>query len=334
MATVFLTGGTGFIGSHLAEALVARGHTVRALVRGEAKWLEGTDVEIVKGSLSDIGVLWEAVEGVDYVYHLAGVTRAQDDDAFEVGNVRATLNLLGAVKGNAPNVKRVLVTSSLAAVGTCEGTPPIADEDSPLVPISRYGASKMRMEAALSDPQQMTQSYLDALPITVVRPPAVYGPREADIYTFFQTCSKGICPVVGDPFKPVLSLVHVRDLVNGMIDAAHSDATVGETLFLGSPRVYSWSEVRDATAKALGRRMVTVRIPRFLVGTIGAAAEAFGKVSGTYPPLNREKAREIRDACTACSSAKAHRLFNYAPTVGLDEGISETIDWYRANDWL
>ena len=334
MATVFLTGGTGFIGSHLAEALVARGHTVRALVRGEAKWLDGVDVEIVRGSLSDIGVLWEAVAGADYVYHLAGVTRAQDDDAFEAGNVRATLNLLGAVKGNAPGVKRVLITSSLAAVGTCAGDPPIADEASPMQPISRYGASKMRMEKALSDPQQMTQSYLDALPITVVRPPAVYGPREADIYTFFKTCSKGICPVAGDPFKPVLSLVHVRDLVGGMIDAAESDATVGETLFVGSPRVYSWAEVRDATANALGRRLLTVRLPRFLVGPIGAAAEAWGKVSGSYPPLNREKAREIRDACTACSSAKAHRLFGYAPTVGLDQGIAETIEWYRANDWL
>jgi nucleoside-diphosphate-sugar epimerase len=334
MATVFLTGGTGFIGSHLAEALVAQGHTVRALVRDQPKWLEGVGVEIVKGSLSDIGVLWDAVEGADYVYHLAGVTRAQDEDAFENGNVRATLNLLGAVKGNAPDVQRVLITSSLAAVGRCEGDPPIATEHTPLAPISKYGASKARMEAALADPQQMTQSYLDALPLTIVRPPAVYGPREADIFTFFQTCSKGVCPVVGDPFAPALSLVHVRDLVEGMIGAAQSGATVGETMFLGSPVVYSWAEIRDATKAALDRRVVTVRVPRLLVGAIGAVSEAVGKVTGSYPPLNREKALEIRDACKACSSARAHQLFGYAPSVTLEQGIAETIAWYRAEGWL
>jgi nucleoside-diphosphate-sugar epimerase len=334
MATVFLTGGTGFIGSHLAEALVARGHTVRALVRSEPKWLEGVGVEVVQGSLSDIGVLWEAVQGVDYAYHVAGLTRAEDEEAFEKANVRATLNLLGAVKSGAPDVKRVLIVSSLAAVGRCDRTPPVADEASPLDPISRYGASKARMERALDDPQQMTQSYRDALPITVVRPPAVYGPREADIFTFFQMCSKGVCPVVGDPFRRVLSLVHVRDLVAGMIAAAESPEAVGETFFLGSPRVYSWAEVRDATREALGRRMVTVRVPRAFVGAIGAASEAFGKITGTYPALNREKARELRRACTACSSAHAHQTFGYAPSIDLEEGIAETIAWYRANDWL
>ncbi|HYE59367.1 MAG TPA: NAD-dependent epimerase/dehydratase family protein, partial [Rhodothermales bacterium] len=258
--TVFLTGGTGFIGSHLAEALVARGDHVRALVRGAPKWLaEVPGVEIVKGGLDDEEALREGVTGADVVYHVAGVTRAPDEATFEAGNVTATVRLLETVRAAAPGVRRVVVTSSLAAVGACTGG--VATEESPLRPISRYGASKARMEAALA-------AFSD-LPLTVVRPPAVYGPREADIFTFFQTVSRGLCPVVGDPRVPALTLVHVRDLVAGMLLAGDRPEAIGQTYFFGSPRDYSWGEIRDAAAQALGRRAVTVRVPRALVGPIG-----------------------------------------------------------------
>ena len=323
--TVFLTGGTGFIGSHLAEVLAARGDRVRALVRGAPKWLEGVPVEPVRGDLSDPAVLRAGLAGVDVVFHVAGLTRALDAAAFTEANVTATTRLLDAVKASAPGVQRVVVTSSLAAVGVCTGG--VATEGSPLRPLSRYGASKAAMERALG-------SYRADLPLTVVRPPAVYGPREADILTFFQTAAKGLCPIVGDPDVPALTLVHVRDLVAGMLRAADRPEAVGETFFLGSPRDYSWGEIRDATAKALGRRLVTVRVPRALVGPVGALAEIGGRLVGRYPALNREKARELRDACTRCASDKARRLLGYAPSVDLDAGIAETIRWYRAHGWL
>lgn len=332
MTTVFLTGGTGFIGSHLAEALVARGHHVRALVRSDPKWLAGTKVEVVKGDLSDPEVLWKALDGVEYVYHVAGVTRATDDAAFEAGNVRATLNLLGAVKMAAPGVKKVMITSSLAAVGTCAGG--VATEETPLTPISRYGASKARMEAALREKHDLTESYAEALPLVVVRPPAVYGPREADIYTFFQTLAKGFCPVVGDPAAPALSLVHSRDLVRGMIEATEAPNTAGETYFVGSEKAYSWADVRDAAAHALGRKVITIKIPEKLVVPIGRLAEWGGNLIGQYPALNREKALEIRDACKICSVEKAQQDFGYTQHVALDDGIAETITWYRKKGWL
>ncbi len=329
----FVTGGTGFIGSHLVEELLRRGYReVRCLVRKELRWLEGLDIVPVRGDFSRIEVLWEAVRDADVVFHVAGVTRARDWATFEQGNITATLNLLGAVLTANPNVRKVLITSSLAAVGYCQGG--VATEESPLRPLSAYGRSKALMEQALRAPRADGPSFAERLPLVVVRPPAVYGPREADIYTFFRTVSRGLCPIVGSGRRPELSLVHVRDLVRGMVDAAESDITTGQTYFIGSEQFYSWHEIRDATLKALGRRALTVHIPPFLVEPIGALVELAGRMTGTYPPLNREKAREIRHACKMCAVDKARRDFGYRQQIGLEEGIQETIAWYRQQGWL
>lgn len=325
--TAFVTGGTGFVGSHLAEELLRRGFgEVRCLVRSRPKWLEGLGVTLVPGDLSDRAVLEEAVRGADVVYHVAGLTRAPSWEAFEEANVTGTLRLLEAVERAAPDVRKVLVTSSLAAVGT--GADDVATEASPLRPISQYGRSKAAMEEAV------WTRFGDALPLVVVRPPAVYGPREADIFTFFQTVSKGLCPILGDGRTPDLSLVHAADLVRGMVEAAEHPGTAGETYFIGSDRAYTWHEVRDATLAALGRRALTLHIPPALTTPIGAVAEAFGRLTGQYPPLNREKAREIREACKICSTAKAAAAFGYRQAMPLDYGLRETIAWYRAAGWL
>ena len=331
--TAFVTGGTGFIGSHLVEELLRRGYgEVRCLVRSEEKWLAGMDVIPIRGELSDVELLWNALSGVDYVYHVGGVTRAQAWETFEQANVKATLNLLGAVKMAAPDVRKVLVTSSLAAVGRCEGG--VADETSPLQPISEYGRSKAAMEKALADPHEMRTSLQEDLPLVIIRPPAVYGPREKDIYEVFKTASRGLFPILGGGDTPDLSLVHVRDLVRGMVDAAESDVTTGETYFLGSERFYAWNEIKAATMDALGKKVLTIPVPGALVGPIGAAAEAWGKLTRQYPPLNREKAREIRHACKMCWIDKAQRDFGYRPDVRLEDGIEETISWYRDEGWL
>lgn len=325
MKKAFITGGTGFIGSHLAEELLRRGYgEVRCLVRHDPKWLSGLDVVEVRADLFDDETVAEAVRDVDSVYHVGGVTRAKDWETFERDNVEATIRLVETVARVNPDVERVLVTSSLAVVGPCGG---VANEETPLRPISRYGRSKALMEGRLRE--------LDgAVPITVIRPATVYGPRERDVFTFFKTMSRGICPVVGSVNEPALSLVHVSDLVRGMVDAAESRAAARQTYFLGSETFYSWSDVKHAATGPLERRALTVAVPPILVDVIGAAVELIGKMSGTYPPLNREKAREIRRVCKMCSIEKAKRDFGYGQRKSLKEGIEETITWYRECGWL
>jgi len=300
-------------------------------VRSDPKWLEGMDVTTVRGDLSDVEVLWDALDGVTHVYHVAGITRAQDWKTFEEVNVKGTMNLLGAVSHAAPDVKHVLLTSSLAAVG--RGADGVATEDAPLDPVSRYGRSKAEMEEAVQDAHQMTASYWERLPVTIVRPPAVYGPRDDDILDFFQSVKRHVCPVVGGS-GPALSLIHARDLARGMADLAETDATIRETYFLSSPEPYAWREIRDAALDALDTWAVTVPVPGPLVGLVGAASEAWGALTGTYPPLNREKAREIRHACTMCDASKAERDTGFTPQIPLDEGVRETIRWYEDEGWL
>jgi len=326
--TAFVTGGTGFVGSHLVEALLQRGYTeVRCLVRKDLKWLEGLAITPIHGSLHDQKVLAQAVRGVDYVYHVAGVTRAQKWEVFEQGNIQGTLNLLDAVKGSNPDVKKVLVTSTLEAVGPCENG--IATEDMALRPVTQYGRSKAYMEQSIAE-----RGYAAAFPLVIVRPPSVYGPREADIYTFFQTVQTGIAPVLGDGDKVDLSLVHARDLVRGMIDAAENEQTAGNTYFIGSETNYSWNALKTSALKALGGRALTISVPVGLVQTIGAVTESIGKLFGKYPPFNREKAKAARYTCKMCAVEKAKRDFGYEQRIPLDEGIAETIAWYRTKGWL
>ncbi|MEM8558618.1 MAG: NAD-dependent epimerase/dehydratase family protein [Bacteroidota bacterium] len=330
----FVTGGTGFVGSHLVEELLARGYAeVRCLVRSRRKWLGGLAITPVAGGLHDLDALLDGVAGVEEVYHVAGLTRARTQDELDRANVSGTLNVLEAVRTAAPSVRRVVVVSSLAAVGpspVAEGKPQALDEAAPLAPISMYGRSKATMEWALDG---WRAKHPGAPAITLVRPPAVYGPREADIFTMIQTASRGLFPIVGDGATKALSLVHVRDLVRGIVDLAASPLAEGETYFVGSEAAYSWSEIRDAVVGALGGRTLTVKVPPTLVTGIGTVVEKVAGVFGQYPPLNREKAEEARHAWI-CSVAKAKRHVGFAQTVPLDAGMRETVAWYRAEGWL
>ena len=322
--TAFLTGGTGFVGSHIAEELLRRGWRVRALVRSAPKWLDGLDVETVRGDLSDLHTLTEAASGADLVLHAAALTRASTLDALREANVEGTLRLMDAAATAQDPPARVLVVSSLAAVGP-SGSRPLT-EDAPLRPISNYGRSKAEMEERIA-------AHPLADRVTVVRPPAVYGPREADIYTVIKTAARQrLFPIVGDPRARALDLVYVRDLARGIADAAEAPEASGETFFVGG-RPHSWAEIHGAVTGALGTGALKLQVSPRLVTPIGAVAEGVGKLFGAYPPLNREKAREAREAWVA-SSEKARRAFGYAPTTPLAEGMRETVDWYRANGWL
>ena len=318
----FVTGATGFVGSHLAETLLEQGYSeVRCLVRSEPKWLAGLDVIQIHGTLSDSALIEQALEDVQYVYHLGAMTRARTWEELYSANVISTMDLMTAIGNVSAKVTKVCVASSLAVVGYADRV--MADESTPCNPVSRYGRSKLAMEQALIGVN---------LPLVMIRPSVVYGPRDRDLLTFFSAVNRGVCVV---PRRdPGLSLVHVRDLVRGIVESAESARTTGETYYLSNSELVTWDALRDASQSALAKKSMLIRLPRSLIMPLGAISEFAGKLTNTYPPLNREKAREILHATKQCSSNKATRDWGYSSRVSLEEGVQETIEWYRTEGWL
>ncbi|PLX31807.1 MAG: NAD(P)-dependent oxidoreductase [Ignavibacteria bacterium] len=325
---VSITGGTGFIGSHLVDRCLERGDEVRVLVRktSNLRWLEGKNVQLIEGDIRDASSLEQFVRDADYVYHIAGVVKARDRAGYFDGNVKATENMLDATQRFAPNVRRFLYASSQTAAGPSSSLDrPVREDDTPQ-PITTYGESKIAAEDAV-------RARGKNLPWTIVRPPAMYGPRDTEIFIYFQTIARGLNSMIGFDDKR-LSLLHAEDLVTGSILAAEAEVSLGETYFISSEEFYSWPQVGDITARILGSRFITLRLPHALVYGVAGVAQFIAGVQKKPATLNIEKARDITQRYWICDVSKARKDLGYRQHVGLEEGIRATVEWYRQQGWL
>ncbi len=324
---VFVTGGTGFIGSHLVEKLLAKGYSVRCLVRNPEKlgYLKNLPIEIFVGDLFSSTVLEKAVKDVQYIYHVAGTIAAKKKEDFYKGNRDATKNLLEITATVNPSLEKFIHVSSLAAVGPGEGKESVT-ETTPYHPITTYGKSKMEAELEVL-------KFKKILPITIVRPPIVYGPRDTTTLSFFKTLYKGVEVLAGLKEKYV-SLVHSTDLVSGIILAGEQKKSVGEIYFIGSENFYSWDEVAFVSKEVMNKKTLRIRIPEFLVYAITGSVELFSFFNKKPSVLNFEKGRDIVQDNWICSVEKAKSELGYKQSVDLQTGIRETIEWYKKNNWL
>lgn len=321
----FVTGGTGFIGSHLVETLLDNNiySEIRCLVRTNDKWLKNKNFIRVKGDLDDLNVLKKAVQDVDVIFHLAGLVKAPTYREFEHANVDATENLLRIAKKS--GVEKMVILSSLAAAGPSHNGP--VTESDPMNPVSMYGKSKKQMEKIVHDLNDGSMS------VTILRPPAVYGPREDQIFNFFKMMNKRICPIVGDGNYPKISMVYVDDVIQGLLKGARQRTKGVHTYFISGPDIYTWNQIRGTVSKVLGKKNLAIYVNPKLVKKIAGIMEKTASFFGVYPVLNREKANEIVLEWT-CSSRKARDELGYEPACTLDEGISRTIHWYQKHHWL
>lgn len=325
---VSVTGGTGFIGSQLIDTLLAQGHEVRALVRRSSnlRWLEGKNVRLVHGDVRDAASLDAFLENADIIYHIAGVVKARDEKGYVEGNVDATRNMLDSALRVAPRLRRFLYVSSQTAAGPAHALDrPTRESDTP-APITTYGRSKWAAE-------QLVHGYRDKLPWTIVRPPAVYGPRDTEIFIYFQAISRGLNSMIGFDDKR-LSLIHSADLVQGIQLAAESERSVGETYFISSEEFYSWPQVGRISAAALGKRVLTLRLPHALVYGVAAVAQGMAALSKQPATLNLEKARDITQRYWICDVSKAREQLGYRQRMSIEQGVRDTIAWYREQGWL
>ena len=323
MEDILITGATGFVGSHLVEALGRRGIAARALVRAtsDRSVLREHGVGAVVGDLGDVESLRRAVDGAGTILHLAAATRALGPGGFDAVNAGGTRRLLEALDTE-PATRRLVYLSSLAAVGPA-GDRPVEPGDQPR-PLTAYGRSKLAGERAV-----LEQPGLRAV---VLRAPAVYGPGDRDLLTFFQLANRGILPVLGSRRRR-LQMVHARDLAAAILQAAEVENAVG-TFHIAEPRAYSWDEVLDAVAEAVGRRGVKIPVPAPVVTAAGAAAGAVGRWTGRAGIFDRDKAVEMLADSWLCETGAAREAFGFEASIALTDGFRETAQWYRAAGWL
>ena len=329
---VLVTGSTGFIGSRMVEALVRQGVSVRVLLRPESlssvRSSASGAVEEFRGGYDDAEALGRAVTGVGKIIHLAGVTRAVDEEGYIAGNVRPVENLLRAVTRCNPQLERFLLVSSLAAAGPASSPSPGVRESDPPEPVSMYGRSKLLGEAA-------AKRLAGGVPLTIVRPPAVYGPGDRDILEVFRMMQKSFLVSAGDSRKQRFSMVHVDDLVEGMLLALRSVEAAGQTYFITSPRPFGWDEVIEAARPVLGfRRILRIDLPSPIVFGLGTILDAVAGLTGSPALISRDKACELTQAYWTCSPEKAADELGFTAPTPLDEGVADTLRWYKAKGWL
>jgi nucleoside-diphosphate-sugar epimerase len=318
---VLVTGATGFVGGHLAERLVARGDTVRCLVRprSDRQWLPPA-VEFTLGTIDDSAALAQAVTGVNVVYHLAAVTSAVRASDYDRTNRIAVIRLLQALKERSPRA-RLVFCSSMAAGGPALHGRPLTESDA-AAPAGPYGQSKRAAEQAIA------ASGIDAV---MIRPPAVYGPRDRDVLAGFRLAARGLAIRTG-PAGQMLSFIHVHDLARALAAAGVTPAATGVLYVNGGN--YPWEEVVAVMGDAVGKRPTIVPLPEIAVRAAGRAVRAWARVAHIKPLITPERAWDLRQMNWTCDDSTARRLLGYAPTLSLAEGMRDTAAWYRAHGWM
>jgi dihydroflavonol-4-reductase len=323
-SSAFLTGATGFVGSHLVERLVSRGWRLRALVRStsDTSLLERCGVELVRGDLADSGAVARGADGVDVVFHLAAVTAAPSEAAYLRANAEGTAAVAEGLLRAPARPRRLVYLSSYAACGPMRGGRPRATGETPH-PLTGYGRSKLEGE------RRIRALEAGGIEVAVVRAPAVYGPRDRALLTYFRMVDRRFAPTPAGERR--LHLIYAPDLARALEGAAHAPPG---TYAVAEPVAHTMGGLVDAISAALGKRPLRLPLPAVLVRTAAAVTERAGRMAGFTPAFNREKAEEMLAEGWVCDLSGSRSLLPPGEATPLAEGVAHTARWYRNNGWL
>ncbi|MCS7237045.1 MAG: NAD-dependent epimerase/dehydratase family protein [Thermoguttaceae bacterium] len=347
MASVLVTGGSGFIGFNLVCKLVERGDDVTVLVRSTSRVdkLRQLGVKLAEGDLLSPELLAPAVRGKDVVYHVAGVTRTLNPrDLWKINELGVAHMAAACAAQDRPPV--LIVVSSLAAAGPSKFGQPRREEDPPR-PVSFYGRSKLAGEMA-------ARRYAGQVPITVVRPPVVFGPHDPNSVPMFRSVYRWGVHLAPGWGRRQYSLIHAEDLVHLLILAAErgerleplrgqpdklSSADLAQlgrgVYYAAGPEFPSWAEVGRLLGKVFGRNRVwIIRVAAPGVWMIATCVECLERLRRKPMYLDWDKAREITSGSWACSGRKAAEQLGFAPAFPLLERLRQTAEWYRQAGWI
>ena len=334
MHKALVTGATGFVGSNLVLALRKLGWSVRILVRDptRAAHLASPDTELITGSLQGVETLAEAVAGVDVVFHVAGRVAALHREEFIADNVVGSRTVMEAAASQ-PTPPVVVMVSSLAAGGpSLPGTP--RTEADPDHPVSAYGASKLAAEHAAGQ-------FASQVPLSIVRPPVVFGPGDRNSFMLFQTIARlGLHLVPGRHTMP-MSIVHVEDLCTALVLLAERASRVVPddghhtgVYYITSGRTITYSELGQLAAAGLGTRVRVMPLPRTMFWIAGGLAEVAGHLRRKPSIFNIDKIHEALATGWECRDDRLRREVGYVPAETLETRFAQTADWYRSEGWL
>jgi dihydroflavonol-4-reductase len=342
MPSVLVTGATGFIGARLVERLLERGDRVACLVRktSDTTRLEGLGVERRVGSLGDDASLSAALEGVDAVYHLAGMVHGRRLEDFLEVNAEGAERLCRAAAAM-PTPPVVLLVSSLAATGPSLPGQPHNEATIP-APVSFYGQSKLAGEHAC-------RGYADRVPLSILRPPVVFGPGDRDGLLLFKALRKFPVHFVPQMKGLPLSLIYVDDLVEAMIAVTERGERVAPPTdpdksadpndprglyFAADPAASSYADMGRMVATTLGKKIVVIKRRKYPLLPLAIAGDILGRIKGKAPLFGMDKLREASASGWVCDPKKITTTLDWKPAAPLDEYYKRTHAWYREAGWL
>jgi nucleoside-diphosphate-sugar epimerase len=326
---VLVTGGSGFLGSHVAELLSQSGHTVRALVRKSSnrKFLASlNNVEFAEGTVEDAASCDRALDGVDAIIHSAGLVKARNAEEFFATNHTGTTNLLDVAKNHPRTLKRFVLVSSQAAIGPSESGERVTPDREPR-PVTNYGRSKLAAErAAIAEAGR--------LHVVVIRPPLIYGPRDNETLQFFQWVARGVRLAYGDGSN-TLSAIYVSDAAAACVRALDANVTSGSAYFVEDGRIHVWREFIGEIERAVGKKtFIRFGIPLSVIKGYAALGDVYSKVTNKAVMVTLDKFNELREKHWVCDGSSTRAELGWEPKVELGDGLDRAARWYREQGWL
>ena len=323
---VLITGASGFLGSHLIDASLSAGLEVHAAVRrsSDIAHLQDKSIAFSYPDFSSVDSLRQVLQEnhIDYIIHSAGATKAPSEAVYNTINADYTRNLAIAAKN--AGVKKMVFLSSLAVTGPLDdalGAP--LTEESPLRPITAYGRSKMLAEQYIHE--------VNGVSTTILRPTAVYGPREKDIFIMFRALSRGLEPYIGRGAQ-TLSFVYGPDVAKLAVQAL--DVPFGGTYLVTDGKRYDRYALAAFAKLALKKSTLKFHVPMSIVQAVAGVLEKSAARRNKTPALNRENLRQLSAAGWQCDISKARKELGFAPAYDLESGVQQTVEWYRQQGWI
>ena len=322
---VLITGASGFVGYHLIVEALHNDLEVFAAVRRSSKidHLKHLDIQYTYPNFDDPEALKKELDekNYDYIIHAAGVTCARNVDEYNLINATYTYNIAQAAANS--NVKKFVLISSLAAIGPLDVLDGIITENTTPNPVTAYGRSKLLAEQKLTS--------INNLNYTILRPTAVYGPRDKDIFIFFKQVAAGLEPYIGK-IEQKLSFIYVVDLAKATIKALYAGDK--KAYIIGDDTFYDRYKLGSNIKLALGNRTMKFHLPVIFVTMIAGIAEKVSSFANKAAVLNIEKLNELKAVNWSCNNELAKAELGFSPAYNLQSGVAETINWYKAHKWL